>query len=305
MNLNKNFTVSVLMSTYNHSEFIEDAINSVLMQNCDFNVELIIADDCSTDNTKEIVSNLINKHHNGNWIKYTRHSINKGAYSNALWILSQANSKYVALCEGDDYWIDQNKLKKQVDFLENNKEFVLCYHNTSILSNGNIEEDYLKQKNIPQISSYYHLLCYGNFMQTSSVVFFNKIKSFPFEKSIQLNDYILWFWLSRFGKIYRINENMSIYRFGPGIWSSLSKENKLLHTLNALIEAKKIVKNENDNIVIDNRISTITLSLLPPDLQKLNKHNYNLKEYLNRNINIETLIFSIFHKIVRNIFRFK
>ena len=96
MNLNKNFTVSVLMSTYNHSEFIEEAINSVLMQKCDFNVELIIADDFSSDNTKEIVNNVIKKHHNGNWIKYTRHIKNKGASSNAIWILNQSNNKYIA-----------------------------------------------------------------------------------------------------------------------------------------------------------------------------------------------------------------
>ena len=142
-------------------------------------------------------------------------------------------------------------------------------------------------------------------MQTSSVVFLNKINLFPFEKSIQLNDYVLWFWLSRFGKIYRINEIMSVYRLGPGIWSSLSNENKLLHTLNSLFEAKKIVKNENDHIVIDHRINSITLSLLPHDLQKLNKQHYNLKEYLNRKINIETLIFSVLHKIIRKLFILK
>jgi glycosyltransferase involved in cell wall biosynthesis len=301
VNLDKNITVSVLMSTYNHSEFIEEAINSVLMQKCDFNVELIIADDFSTDNTQEIVNHIINSHIKGFWIKYTRHTINKGPYSNALWILSQANNKYVAICEGDDYWTDPNKLQKQVDFLENNKEFVLCYHNTSILVNGNIEDDYFKNKNISQVSSYYDLLCYGNYMQTSSVLFLNNIKSFPFEKKIQLNDYILWFWISKFGQIYRINENMSVYRMGLGIWSSLNENQKKFHVLNSLYEVKKIVKNENDLIVLDNRITALIYSLLPIELKKININQHNLKEFLSRYVNVKLLLSSIIFKIIKNI----
>jgi glycosyltransferase involved in cell wall biosynthesis len=302
MNSYKNITVSVLMSTYNHSEFIEVAINSVLMQKCYFNVELIIADDFSSDNTQEIVNKIINKHHNGNWIKYTRHTTNKGAYSNALWILSQANSKYVAICEGDDYWTDPNKLQKQVDFLENNNDFVLCYHKTSILANGIIEDDYFIKKNISQISSYYDLLCYGNYMQTSSVVFLNNLKSFPFEKKIQLNDYVLWFWISKFGKIYRINEDMSVYRMGLGIWSSLNDNQKNFHILKSLYEVKKIVKNENDLIVLDNRITSLIYSFLPIEFQKININQFNSKEFLSRHVNIKLLISSIIYKIIKKYF---
>jgi glycosyltransferase involved in cell wall biosynthesis len=299
--------VSIICLTYNHKDYIRKCLDGFVSQKTTFSFEIIVHDDASTDNTQEILREYDLKY--PSLFNNTYQTVNQFKNKEInIWIdfvFPLLVGKYVAFCEGDDFWTDPNKLQKQVNFLENNDEFVLCYHETNILSNGLIEEDFAKQKNISQISGYYDLLCFGNYMQTSSVVFLNKLNLFPFEKSIQLNDYVLWFWLSRFGKIYRINEIMSVYRLGPGIWSSLSKENKLLHTLNALIEAKKIVKNENDHIVIDQRINSITLSLLPPELQKINKNHYNLNEYLYRNVNIETLIFSIFHKFIRNIFRLK
>lgn len=299
--------VSVICLTYNHEDYIRKCLEGFVFQKTTFSFEIIVHDDASTDNTQAILREYESKYPTlfNNIYQIENQFKNKEINILINFVFPIVVGKYVAFCEGDDYWTDSNKLQKQVDFLENNEDFVLCYHNTNILSNGIIEEDFAKQKNISQISDYYDLLCFGNYMQTSSVVFLNKIHLFPFEKSIQLNDYVLWFWVSRFGKIYRINENMSVYRLGAGIWSSLSKENKLLHTLNALIEARKIVKNEIDYIVLDNRINSISISLLPPELQKLNKNHYNLKTYLSRNINIETLISSIFYKIIRYIFRLK
>ena len=117
--------VSVVMITYNHEKYIQQAVEGVLMQQTDFPIELIIADDASPDQTEKIVTTIKKKHPNGNWIKYTRHLQNKGMTENFMWALGQAQGKYIALCEGDDYWTDPYKLQKQVDFLEANEEYGL------------------------------------------------------------------------------------------------------------------------------------------------------------------------------------
>jgi glycosyltransferase involved in cell wall biosynthesis len=116
--------VSVIMITYAHENYICEAIKGILIQEVDFEVELIIADDNSPDNTSTIVKSFSN-HPRFHWVKYTKHKQNKGMVPNVIWALEQATGKYIALCEGDDYWTDPLKLQKQVDFLEKNPEYGL------------------------------------------------------------------------------------------------------------------------------------------------------------------------------------
>lgn len=128
--------VSVIMVTYNHENYILQAIDGILMQEFDFEMELIIANDNSPDNTDVIIINYLqNKILPKNIIvKYTKHEINKGMNSNFIWALSQAKGKYIAMCEGDDYWNNPLKLKIQVDFLEKNPEFSFSCHRYQIYS---------------------------------------------------------------------------------------------------------------------------------------------------------------------------
>ena len=121
--------VSVVMITYGHDQFISQAIQGVLMQKCDFDIELIIANDCSPDNTDEVVKQIFKSHPNSYLINYTKHSENKGMMANFIWALQEAEGKYIALCEGDDYWTDPFKLQKQVCFLEENSNYSAVFHN--------------------------------------------------------------------------------------------------------------------------------------------------------------------------------
>ena len=116
-------TVSVVMITYNHEKFIKEALESIFSQKTNFHYELIISNDCSTDNTDEVIKKIIDKNENGSLINYTNHHKNKGMIPNFLWSIQQAKGKYIALCEGDDYWVDPYKLQKQVDFLEANPDY--------------------------------------------------------------------------------------------------------------------------------------------------------------------------------------
>lgn len=132
--------VSVVMITYGHEKYIEESINGVLSQQLDIEIELIISDDCSPDNTEHIVNKIIEIHPNGHWIKYIRHNKNKGAIPNFAWTISQAKGKYIAICEGDDYWIDPLKLQKQVDFLEKNKDYSIHSSHAQTLKNDEIQD---------------------------------------------------------------------------------------------------------------------------------------------------------------------
>lgn len=123
--------VSVFMLAYNHEKYIAEAIESVLMQKTDFDFDIVIGEDCSTDATRHIVLEYAQKYPNK--IKPILHNVNVGAMLNQMYVLEACTGKYVAMCEGDDYWTDPFKLQKQVDFLEANKEYVLTTHGYRIV----------------------------------------------------------------------------------------------------------------------------------------------------------------------------
>jgi glycosyltransferase involved in cell wall biosynthesis len=124
--------VSVSMITYKHEAYIKQAIEGVLMQETDFDVDLIIADDCSPDKTSAVVNEIIKTHPNGFRIKYFRHDTNIGMQANGQFATEKCVGKYLAVCEGDDYWTDPLKLQKQVDFLESYLDYGYCTHRYKI-----------------------------------------------------------------------------------------------------------------------------------------------------------------------------
>lgn len=132
--------VSVVMITYGHENYIRQAIEGVLMQNCDFEVELIVANDCSPDNTDYIINDIIQNHPQGKWITYHKHPKNLGMMLNFIFALQQAQGEYIALCDGDDYWTDLYKIQKQVDFLEANSKYVIHSGKAQIIENNKLNE---------------------------------------------------------------------------------------------------------------------------------------------------------------------
>ena len=115
--------VSICSITYNHERYIEEAIDSFLMQETNFPFEILIDEDFSTDNTAKKIKPYIEKY--PQIIKANLRKKNIGAMANFLASMKRAQGKYIALCEGDDYWTDTNKLQKQVDFLEKNLDYGL------------------------------------------------------------------------------------------------------------------------------------------------------------------------------------
>lgn len=146
--------LSVCLITYNHANYIREAIDGVLMQQVNFSWEFIIADDFSTDGTREIVLNYKEKY--SEFIKLILQEKNVGASQNWFDLLNASSSKYIAYLEGDDYWTDPYKLQKQVDFLESNEDYGLVWTDVDFYSqsSGVFKRAVFKNKILPIYNSF-------------------------------------------------------------------------------------------------------------------------------------------------------
>lgn len=230
------------MIAYNVEKYIGEAIEGVLNQTADFEIELVISDDKSLDKTEEVVQKYIQEHVNGHWIKYKRQEENLGSTLNYLWVLEHCQGEYIALCDGDDYWTDSLKLQKQVYFLENNQDFIGSFHNRHKCDElGNIFSNAIQEKRnwnfdglvstIPEIPS-------------ASVVFRKPSKfSLPeeFKKVVINGDTFLWAYVLQFGDFYfDPHVGPSVYRIhSQGLWSSKSslKKSELSYSTYQLMDS--------------------------------------------------------------------
>lgn len=238
--------VSVVMITYGHEQYIKQAIEGVLMQECDFEIELVVANDCSPDSTDNVVNKIIKNNSKSSWIKYNKHIHNKGANENFFWAVQQCKGKYIALCEGDDYWTEPLKLQKQVDFLESNPSYVMACHSINELKNDVLHKaDWRCNKNRTKYKLEDYL--YELFFHTSSVVYRNiALPTYINSTKILNGDYAVFSYILTKGKLYYFNEIMSVYRKHDGgiTNSALHKKNhKVLESKNYIFENLNAITN--------------------------------------------------------------
>lgn len=199
--------VTVCMINYNHEKFIKEAIESVLVQDCEFDFELLIADDCSTDNSKIIVKNIIQNHPKGNLITFIEREKNLGMTPNFFETFKLCNGAFIALCDSDDFWRDTNKLQKQIDFLEKNKDFVVSFHDVTLFDeySQNICGDFIT-KGAKRDYTSIELVC-GAFLMPVTMCFRNVIKEIPHEAYKVTNwDVFLISLLGEFGNAKFMND---------------------------------------------------------------------------------------------------
>jgi len=215
--------VSICCITYNHEKYIREAIEGFLMQKTNFDYEIIIANDCSPDNTDAIVQEYIHHHPKGKLIKYFKHEQNLGMMPNFIFALKQCTGKYIALCEGDDYWTDPLKLQKQVDFMEANKEYSGCFHNANVVdSNG--KQIRVFHSEVLKSSYDFEAMIQGLFVPTASLMFRNdkgiveSIKSLV--QGLSSGDRLLLALIASKGLIGYLDQNMCAYRKHVGGISS-------------------------------------------------------------------------------------
>lgn len=223
--------VSCCLITYNHSNYINQAIESILMQQTDFDFEVIIADDCSKDDTPQKIKHYADKFPGK--IRLIKREKNVGPAQNFMELLAAATCKYVAYLEGDDYWTDKLKLQQQVDFLEKHADHAISSHNTTVQDKNNNRYLFSSTDNHKELHNSYTLEDYLqiHFFHSSSIMYRrNKLMPFPaWYPNAFSGDGFLVLLLAMEGKIHYINRPMSLYRHNSNSisnYSSLVEINK-------------------------------------------------------------------------------
>lgn len=218
--MNNRPIVSIIMITFNHERYISKAIEGVLIQKTNFNFELIIGEDCSNDNTANIVNKYAQKY--PEIIKARFNNPNLGMMQNFIKTFDDCTGNYIALCEGDDYWTDPYKLQKQVDFLEANEGFAICHHNMQVIYEDG-RKTHLSNPPEQKETTTIEDLAKGNYIHTPSCIFRNGlIKTFPvWFKDAPVGDYVLHMLNARHGMIKYMPDVMGVYRtHSGGMWNN-------------------------------------------------------------------------------------
>jgi glycosyltransferase involved in cell wall biosynthesis len=223
--------VSVLCLTYNQKEYIKECLDSILMQKTNFAFEVLINDDASTDGTKDIIQEYQKKYPGvvkPIFHKQNQYSLGKRNFM-IRYLLPVAQGEYVAICEGDDYWTDPSKLQKQVDFLDNNSEYAVCFHKVKVVYENKEKTDQI----YPDVENkrwYTHRELFKlNYIQTNSVIYRKR----PTYKNVPTDatpgDWFLHLYHASFGKIKLIDEVMSVYRkHEGGMWWDYDRDRENL-----------------------------------------------------------------------------
>lgn len=234
MMLNEIPLLSVCIITYNQQDYIKQCIDGALMQNVDFDYEIVIGDDNSKDDTLKICQQFADSYPGK--IRLIARPHNLGMIGNWVETIKACKGKYIAICEGDDYWTDSSKLQKQTDFLEANPDYAICFHRVYELEKDKAPE--LSNLNTSLSEETYTIedLAKGNFIHTPSVVFRNGlVKEFPeWYKDAPIADYILHMLNAKEGKIKYLPESMAVYRSNAGIWSTQNMQYKLIKWMQVL-----------------------------------------------------------------------
>lgn len=250
--------VSICSITYNHAPYIRQCLDGFLMQKTNFKYEIIIHDDCSTDGTTEIIKEYAEKYPNlirPIYQKENQYSKGvRGIFAN--FVFPKAKGKYIAMCEGDDYWTDPLKLQKQVDFLEANPSFSMCFHYYDI---------YYQDKNSftgigPNLEvkeyafdlEYYVMLKWVT--RTLTVLFKKDYLDIHYYLSFKYRiDAVLFYCLLKKGDAFLMADNMGVYRVHcGGVWSSSSRLKGFVNNLRIFKNIYDVDKCLNSAALIKN-----------------------------------------------------
>jgi glycosyltransferase involved in cell wall biosynthesis len=220
--------VSIICITYNHEKYIREAIEGFLIQKTNFPIEIFIHDDCSTDKTPIIIQEYVDKYKK--LIKPIYQSVNQYSLGKKITpiVLPYCKGKYIAMCEGDDYWTDPFKLQKQVDLLEANKIYSACSHHVNVVDSNNeiVRKTMIKRSHVYTQEDIFSLSKRGTY--TCSLVFRRECLPNPLPEwflKVNAADKFLKAMLTEEHKIFVMKDTMACYRrHSAGIWSSMDIE---------------------------------------------------------------------------------
>lgn len=215
---NNEIMLSIYVPVYNHEKYIVKTLDSVLMQKTQYTYEVLVGEDCSTDNTREILMNYEAQHPGKFKIYYRNYNMYKEKITNARDLRNRCIGKYVICLEGDDYWTDENKIEKQISFLENHPEYLAVAHNCVVVGKNSEKVGIQYQEckdNEYTIEHFCNDILPG---QTATLMARNFFRDDLFDKSLIskkliVGDRPIYFSIISNGRIYCMQEIMSAYRY--------------------------------------------------------------------------------------------
>lgn len=271
--------VSVCCVTYNHEAFLAQAIESVIAQKFEGTIEMIIGEDCSSDGTKAIAIAYQDKF--PDLIKVQTNGANVGVMANLMSVLAACDGDYICILDGDDYWTDNAKVQKQVDFLEKNNDYAICAHNLSTVKiDGKPLYELVRQEKEEHT---YDLqdLAKTNMLPTASCMYRNNFSAgdnptgYPtWLPLVKIGDYCLNMLAARHGKAKYFPAVMGAYRIhNSGTWNGENQAKRLIMFFDTVHYLRKEFTGEVKHLLMKQQVMC---------LQSVASHGADvLKEFLN------------------------
>lgn len=242
MNNNIKPLVSIRCFVYNHEPYLRQCLDGFIMQNTNFAFEAIVHDDASTDNSAAIIREYAEKYPDiikPIYEKENQYSKRDGSLRRIMNEAVHPEAKYIAFCEGDDYWTDIHKLQKQVDFLEINPEYVICSHRfIEFIHSKNVFRNYLPLNIEDNISFSFNDYISRNVWLTQPLTCMYRKSAFNIDEYLKYKDskdLTLFYHILKSGKGYFMKDCMATYRIhNGGIWSGKNNSQQLLDDLKTL-----------------------------------------------------------------------
>lgn len=285
--------VAIHCLVYNHEPYLRDCLDGFVMQKTNFRFVAIVHEDCSTDNSAAIIREYEAKYPDifrpiyeteNQWHK-TDGSL--GRIMNAA--IDATGAKYIAMCEGDDYWTDPYKLQKQVDFLESHPECSMCFHGVQILDelSHELQPDFLED--VPYSKDGLRL-AQGNYIHSVSVMFRKNCsvdEKYAKVGRISMGDQILYHLYAEVGHFKKLPDIMGVYRVGNGQWSAASDAYRYLMSVISLSKTVPLLQNSEVRKQLDETIyqyANVVFNIInDKDKEILSIHNsraYRIETFL-------------------------
>lgn len=295
MNIEQPILVAIHCLVYNHEPYLRDCLEGFVMQKTNFRFVAIVHDDCSTDGSAAIIKEYAKKYPDiitpiieteNQWSKHDgslTHIMNEA--------ITATGAKYIAFCEGDDYWTDPHKLQKQVDYMESHPECSLCFHGVKILdeTTHKLEPDFLED--VPYSDSGVKL-ARGNYIHTVSVLIRSNIGVLDFFQKLgrlSMGDQIIYHICAQSGTMVKIPDIMAVYRIGSGLWSNSNDAYRYLMSVISLSKTIPLLTNDEVRLALDETIfkyADVVLNIVAEKDKEIEKYHrsfsYRIKNKLKR-----------------------
>lgn len=302
--------ISISCMTYNHKAFIRQCLDGFMMQKCSFDFEVLIHDDASTDGTQDIIREYEVKYPDIIKPIYQKENqYSKGIDPGLKYNVPRTKGKYIAFCEGDDYWTDPNKLQKQVDFLENHPDYVMCFHcykfyfQDRLCYDDTIRPEKASRKGLTFDLNFY--ISNDWMTQPLTVVFRTEVCKKICEVNYNgFKDVTLFYALLKYGKGYIFPNVWGIYRIhSGGVFTGISVKKRLIgniKTVKGICEAEKteisavFLKNilEYSLQFVGVRFFLQNIKLLSGCILLLKKHipSFSIYSFMTNNIQVKSTL---------------